>query len=163
MLEEFFVAFISGALILDLMPGPVGKNEIHGFKNIADKRMSCDGNALLGQPSVDHMGRFEAGHDDVQPFQFSCSRGNPGVMIVGKTVGRRDWMHYLPGLRRSAGDIHGQQSMQKCGAGPWKSGNKQRTSDDLIANLRAPPAILLQKKPVAKHAKNIAVSADPPD
>jgi hypothetical protein len=53
--------------------------------------------------------------------------------------------------------------MQKGRTGPWKSGDKKRASYDLLGNLRVTFTVVPQQKTVAKHAKDIAVSADPPD
>ena len=72
MLEELFVAFIRGALILAIMPGPVGVNKVHRFKKVTDKGMPGNGDTLLGKPGIDQMDLLKAGHDNVEPFQFSA-------------------------------------------------------------------------------------------
>jgi len=101
MLEELFVTLISGALILAIMPSPVGVNKIHRFKKVTDKRMPCNGNTLLGESGIDQMDPLKAGHDNVGPFQFFCSYANARVMVVRKPLGGRRRMHHLPGLRRT--------------------------------------------------------------
>src|SRR5208283_183923 len=102
MLEELFVVFISGALILAAMPGPVGVNKVHRFKKVTDKGMRRNGNTLLGELGIDQMDSLKARHYNAGPFQFSCIYGNAKVMVVRKPLGGRRRMHHLPSLRCTA-------------------------------------------------------------
>jgi hypothetical protein len=120
-----------------------------------------DGDALDRQARSEGVDGLEVRSEQVEPPELSLGVRDAWVGFVAGRLGRGRWRHDLPGLRRAACRILGDEVMQERRSRPGQADDEERTGNPLVGDAGMTLAILGQAQAVGEQAEQISASHDP--
>jgi hypothetical protein len=131
MLKETAVIFVCWQQILTEEPTSIRRHIIHRIKLVAQKGGGHEADTFLRELGPQGMDLAEGGR---QPIEAVTTLGCAPYSLSLILAGGRGWRHYFPRKRNSLLRIGGEQGVQKSGAAPRQTHDKERFANFLPRN-----------------------------
>ena len=156
-LEEEAVPPVCGCHVrLVHHPAGVRRDAVLRGEDHAAKVRRSDANALLREPTAHGVHGQEAGHEQLDTRELRVDLVDAGVGEVGRRLGRGDRKVHLPGQRRAAGQVLGEDVVEDRGAGARLADDDDGRDDITVGDLGMLLAPVDDGHPVPEQHAHVA-------